>query len=55
MNSLKINPKLINKEEIARKVGFSGDYVRKLLNGERKNKRALEKVHKEILRQLRAA
>ena len=53
--TLNINPKVINKSAIARNVGYSKEYVRKLLNGERTNKLALEKVHNEIRKQLLAA
>ena len=54
-NPLKINPKFVNKSEIARSTGFSGDYVRKLLRGERSNQKALNTIYREIRKQLKAA
>lgn len=47
-NRLKINPKLYNKAEIARKAGYTTEYVRLLLLGKRKNKAALQKVMNAI-------
>ena len=54
-NPLKINSKAINKAEIARKIGYSREYVRLLLRGDRKNQNALDKVYREIRKQLKAA
>lgn len=39
-----INIKMINKAEVARLTGYSRQYVRQLLIGERKNSNALKKV-----------
>lgn len=52
---LKINPKFVNKSEIARNTGLSGDYVRKLLRGDRSNQKALNTIYREIQKQLKAA
>ena len=54
-NLANINYKLLNKAEIARKAGFSREYVRKLLNGQRKNREALALIHLIIKEQLRSA
>lgn len=54
-NHKSINPKLLNKAEIARKSGFSREYVRLLILGRRKNKAALDKVKQIIKEQLKAA
>lgn len=48
MSNLSIDPRVINKSEIARRVGYSYEYVRLLLKGERKNKKALQRVIEEI-------
>jgi transcriptional regulator with XRE-family HTH domain len=40
----KIDRKLVNKEEIARRLGVSGAYVNYLLSGKRKNDRLLAKI-----------
>ncbi|AFH47818.1 Hypothetical protein IALB_0104 [Ignavibacterium album JCM 16511] len=41
---IQIDKKLINQEEIARRLGVSGAYVHYLLNGKRKNDRLLKKI-----------
>ena len=55
ISNKKINPKFVNKALIARNIGFSREYVRLLLIGERSNEKALSKIHNEIRKQLRAA
>ncbi|MEP0860595.1 MAG: hypothetical protein HRF52_04055 [Ignavibacterium sp.] len=46
---LKVDRKLVNKAEIARRLGISGAYVHYLLTGKRKNDQLLEKI-KELIK-----
>ena len=48
------NSKLLNKAEIARRTGFSREYIRLLLKGDRTNKEALSKINL-VIKQLKAA
>jgi transcriptional regulator with XRE-family HTH domain len=51
---LKLDKRLVNQTEISRRIGLSQSYVNMLLNGKRKNQKALDKIYK-IIRELKAA
>ena len=54
-SKIKINPSFVNKAEIARKTGYTRQYISLLLSGKRNNKEALDKIRATIKEQLRAA
>lgn len=51
---LKIDKRLVNQTEISRRIGLSQSYVNMLLNGKRKNNKALDKIYR-IIKDIKSA
>ena len=54
-NIIKIDPKFINKSEIARRIGVTPQYIQMILTGKRKANHIREKINSIIKKELRAA
>jgi len=52
---IKIDSKLINKSELARKLGVTPQYIGQVLSGKRPGKKIKERINKYIYESLKAA